>query len=230
MTTFQLEIIMILFSQELISAESTKKPNICQEVLIGLSNCCAGTTWDDHQKECVQCNPGFRGLNCSEHCPLGVFGRRCQSICPQECQHCHHITGGCLTEQNECDPGFRGLNCSELCPRGVFGRRCQSACPQECQYCHHITGGCLTDQNRFVGHNCSFRCPRGVFGRRCQSICPQDCQDCHHITGECLTDQNGIIPRTSASWKWIRVNKFNSNCIENLQKGSIFLKERIACL
>ncbi|XP_056000371.1 multiple epidermal growth factor-like domains protein 10 isoform X2 [Ostrea edulis] len=146
MTNFQLVIILIILSQKLVISETTKTPRICQEVLIGLSNCCAGTTWDDHQKECVQCDPGFRGINCSELCPRGVFGRRCQSACPQECQYCHHITGGCLTDQNR----FVGHNSSFRCPRGVFGRRCQSICPQDCQDCHHITGECLTDQNERI--------------------------------------------------------------------------------
>ncbi|XP_056000397.1 multiple epidermal growth factor-like domains protein 11 [Ostrea edulis] len=147
MTTFQLVIILKLFSQELGSSETTTTPSICKEVLIGLSNCCADTTWDDLKKHCVLCNPGFTGLNCSEHCPSGVFGKECESVCPQECQYCHHITGECPTDQNECDPGFTRLNCSEHCPRGVFGRRCQSACPQKCQDCQHITGECLTEQN-----------------------------------------------------------------------------------
>ncbi|XP_056000396.1 N-acetylglucosamine-1-phosphodiester alpha-N-acetylglucosaminidase-like [Ostrea edulis] len=100
MTPFQFFIILKLFTQELASSETTATKSICIEVVNGKSNCCGNTIWDDQKKECVQCDPGFAGINCSDHCPRGVFGRQCESVCPQECQKCHHITGECLTDQN----------------------------------------------------------------------------------------------------------------------------------
>lgn len=43
---------------------------------------------------CVKgCEPGFIGLNCTLHCPKGIYGKDCQHICSCEVKDCHHVFG-----------------------------------------------------------------------------------------------------------------------------------------
>ena len=45
----------------------------------------------------IECDPGFRGENCSKTCPAEYYGRRCENECNcnNDTQLCHHVCG-CL--------------------------------------------------------------------------------------------------------------------------------------
>ena len=44
----------------------------------------------------IECDPGFRGDNCSKKCPYGYYGKNCLNKCNcNDTQICHHVCG-CL--------------------------------------------------------------------------------------------------------------------------------------
>lgn len=44
----------------------------------------------------IECTPGKYGVNCSQVCPNGFFGRLCEKKCPLECNEtCDKISGDC---------------------------------------------------------------------------------------------------------------------------------------
>nr|XP_034317909.1 uncharacterized protein LOC109619093 [Crassostrea gigas] len=57
--------------------------------------CCAG--YEEKDNECIECSPGFFGLNCSTPCSENFYGKKClsQCNCDKETHHCHHVCG-CL--------------------------------------------------------------------------------------------------------------------------------------
>ena len=52
----------------------------------------------------IECDPGFRGENCSKTCPDGYYGRKCieKCNCNSDTQFCHHVCG-CLQRSNTTD-------------------------------------------------------------------------------------------------------------------------------
>ena len=52
----------------------------------------------------IECDPGFRGENCSKTCPDGYYGRKCieKCNCNSDTQFCHHVCG-CLQRSKTTD-------------------------------------------------------------------------------------------------------------------------------
>ncbi|XP_056006889.1 uncharacterized protein LOC125664494 [Ostrea edulis] len=84
-----LHIFTVVFSQtKLID------PHKCKE-----DACCAG--YFMRGNICTVCQNGTHGLNCSEVCLDGYFGRRCQSKCAPSCElPCNKSTGVCSEESS----------------------------------------------------------------------------------------------------------------------------------
>uniref|UniRef100_A0A8B9NCJ4 EMI domain-containing protein n=1 Tax=Accipiter nisus TaxID=211598 RepID=A0A8B9NCJ4_9AVES len=87
-----------------------------------------------------QCEPGWRGSNCSSECDEQSWGPGCGHRC--NCHHgapCDPLSGVC-----SCPPGFADPLCHQPCPPGTYGQGCRLSCP-----CHHrapcnaSTGACL---------------------------------------------------------------------------------------
>ncbi|XP_065936262.1 multiple epidermal growth factor-like domains protein 10 isoform X2 [Magallana gigas] len=57
--------------------------------------CCSG--YEEKDNKCIECSPGFLGLNCSSSCPKNSYGKKCEfdCHCDKETHYCHHICG-CL--------------------------------------------------------------------------------------------------------------------------------------
>ncbi|KAM9166986.1 LOW QUALITY PROTEIN: uncharacterized protein V3H86_015010, partial [Mergus octosetaceus] len=113
--------------------------------------------------ERCQCEPGWRGTDCSSECDERSWGRDCGHRCA--CHHgapCDPLSGVCA-----CPPGFADPLCRQPCPPGTYGQGCHLRCP-----CHHgapcngSTGACL--------------CPPGLAGPLCDVPCPEGtpCDDC----------------------------------------------------
>nr|XP_022342873.1 uncharacterized protein LOC111136358 [Crassostrea virginica] len=64
--------------------------------------CC--NHFQEKNNMCVECDPGFRGDNCSKTCPNEYYGRRCENKCNcnNDTQICHHVCG-CLQTSNTTD-------------------------------------------------------------------------------------------------------------------------------
>ncbi|XP_062587906.1 multiple epidermal growth factor-like domains protein 10 [Saccostrea cucullata] len=58
--------------------------------------CCYNQYLNDTTKECSDCPAGSIGWNCKQKCPLGYYGRLCQSPCECQASNCHHVIG-CTT-------------------------------------------------------------------------------------------------------------------------------------
>ncbi|XP_062577017.1 cell death abnormality protein 1-like [Saccostrea cucullata] len=81
--------------------------NVC--LFKSTKSCCKDYKQDGNI--CVECDPGFRGINCSSSCPNNYFGRRCFHKC--ECssfQYCDsrrgclcNVTSENCTDANEPD-------------------------------------------------------------------------------------------------------------------------------
>ena len=51
----------------------------------------------------IECDPGFRGENCSKTCPDEYYGKKCNNKCNcNDTQFCHHVCG-CLPSSNTTD-------------------------------------------------------------------------------------------------------------------------------
>ncbi|XP_078341131.1 uncharacterized protein LOC111108032 [Crassostrea virginica] len=83
-----------------ISSQHLTGPNVCRYKSKPTIKffCC-----NDHYQKgnvCVECEPGFYGLNCSRSCPVNYFGRLCQNKC--ECsldKFCDNVRG-CMCKDN----------------------------------------------------------------------------------------------------------------------------------
>ncbi|XP_078322194.1 uncharacterized protein LOC111110971 isoform X2 [Crassostrea virginica] len=120
--------------------------------------CCE--QWNEADKRCAVCSPGYLGWNCSEKCPYPNYGRECQDECKCEERLCDFATGcyplnvsAQVTEQHTqhklqtqvtvssvCSPGYLGWNCSEICRYPNYGRECQDECKCEERLCDFTTG------------------------------------------------------------------------------------------
>ncbi|XP_055360432.1 tenascin isoform X2 [Betta splendens] len=142
--------------------------------------CSGHGNWSSESCSCV-CEPGWKGLNCTE------------PECPGDCQD----QGRCVDGRCDCFEGFGGDDC------GV------ELCLQDCgDYGHCVEGSCLCEEG-FVGEDCSqTNCLNNCLGRgRCtedecvcdepwtgfdcsELICPNDCYDRGRcVNGTCYCDQ-----------------------------------------
>uniref|UniRef100_A0A8C7X3T8 Tenascin Cb n=1 Tax=Oryzias sinensis TaxID=183150 RepID=A0A8C7X3T8_9TELE len=128
--------------------------------------------WSTDSCSCT-CEPGWKGLNCTE------------PECPNDCQD----QGRCVDGQCECFEGFTGDDCSI------------EICLMDCgDYGHCVEGSCLCEDG-FIGEDCSqTNCLNNCLGRghcvedECicdhpwtgsdcsELICPNDCYD----RGQCI--------------------------------------------
>ncbi|XP_049661067.1 platelet endothelial aggregation receptor 1 isoform X6 [Accipiter gentilis] len=136
-----------------------------------------------------QCEPGWRGSNCSSECDEQSWGPGCGHRC--NCHHgapCDPLSGVC-----SCPPGFADPLCHQPCPPGTYGQGCRLSCP-----CHHrapcnaSTGACLCPPG-LAGPLCEVHCPEGTL---CSNPCP--CQNggiCHPAsTGTCVCPHGWMVP------------------------------------
>ncbi|XP_062585882.1 multiple epidermal growth factor-like domains protein 10 isoform X1 [Saccostrea cucullata] len=56
-------------------------------------NCCAGFRWSQATQQCVECLPGYFGINCSATCFFPSYGRHCQKLCNCSSELCDFSTG-----------------------------------------------------------------------------------------------------------------------------------------
>ncbi|NWZ58543.1 PEAR1 protein, partial [Haliaeetus albicilla] len=137
-----------------------------------------------------QCEPGWRGTNCSSECDEQSWGPGCGHHC--NCHHgapCDPLSGVC-----SCPPGFADPLCHQPCPPGTYGQGCRLSCP-----CHHrapcnaSTGACLCPLG-LAGPLCEVHCPEGM---PCSNPCP--CQNggiCHPAsTGTCVCPHGWMVGR-----------------------------------
>ncbi|XP_062608266.1 uncharacterized protein LOC134270105 [Saccostrea cucullata] len=62
--------------------------------------CCSGTVWDNSKQECVECNPGYYGLNCTSVCQYPTYGKTCKFLCSCKKELCD-IAIGCQIRKEE---------------------------------------------------------------------------------------------------------------------------------
>ncbi|XP_056014890.1 multiple epidermal growth factor-like domains protein 11 isoform X2 [Ostrea edulis] len=152
-------------------------------------DCCPDFKWDETKESCVECLPGFAGVNCSTKCKYPYFGKKCGQRCTCSNTTCDHVTGCPIIE---CLLGFTGVNCSTKCEYPYFGKRCGQNCTCSNTTCDHVTGcpinECLPG---FAGVNCSTKCKYPYFGKRCGQNCTCSNTICDHVTG-CPIIENGI--------------------------------------
>ncbi|XP_027765206.1 platelet endothelial aggregation receptor 1-like, partial [Empidonax traillii] len=156
--------------------------------------------------ELCQCEPGWRGTDCSSECDEQSWGPGCGKRC--NCHHgapCDPLTGVC-----SCPPGFADPLCHQPCPPGTYGQGCHLPCPchhqapspacapgswgdacaQPC-LCHHggtchpAEGTCHCPAG-WRGTLCEEACAPGTFGLQCDQLChcPHNAT-CHPATGTC---------------------------------------------
>ncbi|XP_048770886.2 cell death abnormality protein 1-like isoform X1 [Ostrea edulis] len=103
------------------------------------SICCAGYFWNNLLKNCIPCDIGFHGPNCSRPCPYPAFGKDCQFICNCKVHYCHR-QHGCGECEKVCEAGLYGCNCENPCLYPTYGEECQKNCECEQQLCNATTG------------------------------------------------------------------------------------------
>lgn len=143
--------------------------------------CCFGYQWNEIQKNCIPCEPGYTGMNCDIECFYPSYGKDCQSACTCEEIDCDNVYG-CrnLTEKNvvnkckgqngtiacchgyqwnkektkciPCDKGFTGYNCEAICPFPSYGLDCQAICNCTKANCDP-KDGCSGNSTRFESSN-----------------------------------------------------------------------------
>ncbi|XP_076629946.1 uncharacterized protein LOC143346079 isoform X1 [Colletes latitarsis] len=91
-------------------------------------NCFSGVCISPN--EC-QCNPGYRGENCTTVCPAGTWGSQCKEKCdcPEDVP-CNSANGRCA-----CPPGLHGPTCDQTCPDDLWSPECEFPC--DCKNSSH---------------------------------------------------------------------------------------------
>ncbi|XP_071118995.1 multiple epidermal growth factor-like domains protein 10 isoform X1 [Haliotis cracherodii] len=122
-------------------------------------------------------------------CPVGLFGRACESFChcTDAKNSCDKVTGLC---ESGCAAGWIGIGCQTECAHGKFGVGCSETCGR-CygDPCDHATGECpggCTEGHQ--GQKCLQECPPGWYGRNCSRKCGNCSHEepCHMKTGVCF--------------------------------------------
>ncbi|XP_062605554.1 uncharacterized protein LOC134267349 [Saccostrea cucullata] len=62
--------------------------------------CCSGTVWDNLKQKCIECSPGYYGLNCTSVCQYPTYGRTCKFKCSCNEEFCD-IAFGCPKENEK---------------------------------------------------------------------------------------------------------------------------------
>ncbi|XP_062591346.1 scavenger receptor class F member 2-like isoform X5 [Saccostrea cucullata] len=78
------------FSMSMLSCQNLIGSNICRYGTIMI--CCKD--FKQVGNTCIECDPGYRGTNCSATCPANYFGQRCGQKC--DClpfQYCNAKSG-----------------------------------------------------------------------------------------------------------------------------------------
>ncbi|XP_062612369.1 protein draper-like isoform X2 [Saccostrea cucullata] len=88
-------VIFAFLNVNVIQSSTTTDPNLCRPGV-----CCVNYFLRGGQ--CIACDVGTFGENCSQVCPDGFHGKFCLGRCPTECQlSCHKDTGKCQEEAYE---------------------------------------------------------------------------------------------------------------------------------
>ncbi|XP_078393854.1 multiple epidermal growth factor-like domains protein 11, partial [Cetorhinus maximus] len=171
-----------------VETEHRKRAHCCQGYYESRGICVPRCTQECVHGRCVgpdtcQCEPGWRGLDCSSGCSDLNWGYNCsrQCACGNGGQ-CHPLTGHC-----SCAAGFTGSACEDPCPPGTFGQSCLQHC--RCQNrarCDHVSGECHCAAGT-TGGLCEHRCPESEVEDTCGSRCPcQNGGSCPPVGGLCL--------------------------------------------
>ncbi|XP_025929641.1 platelet endothelial aggregation receptor 1 [Apteryx rowi] len=134
-----------------------------------------------------QCEPGWRGADCSSQCEERRWGRGCERPCA--CHHgapCDPLSGACCNRSCECAhgaacsprsgacscaAGWRGPRCRQPCLNGTFGSGCSQQC--SCTHaagCDPVTGTCRCLPG-WTGPRCERSCEPGFWGQGCSQPC-----------------------------------------------------------
>ncbi|XP_062337653.1 tenascin-N [Osmerus eperlanus] len=128
----------------------------------GVDTSCSGHGTYQHDTCSCQCNPGWKGPDCSV------------SSCPDECND----NGRCVDGKCVCHAGYTGHDCSQL------------LCPGNCNDKGHCVDGKCVCFSHFTGDDCGVqRCPNDCVGNgRCvdgQCVCDEGFfgDDCSQVLG-----------------------------------------------
>eukprot|EP00105_Crassostrea_gigas_P043211 XP_019927359.1 PREDICTED: uncharacterized protein LOC105339294 [Crassostrea gigas] len=61
--------------------------------------CCIGFKWNDAHGNCLPCDEGYYGSNCSSKCRFPMYGVNCMSNCNCSAINCHHVYGCVKSEE-----------------------------------------------------------------------------------------------------------------------------------
>ncbi|XP_062898043.1 platelet endothelial aggregation receptor 1-like isoform X2 [Mobula hypostoma] len=191
-----------------VQTDYRKRTRCCQGYYERRGICVAQCSQECVHGRCVgpdrcQCEPGWRGSDCSSNCSLQTWGPACADCGCKNGGICDPTSGRC-----SCPSGYLGASCEDTCPAGTYGlhclRRCrcrnQSSCdPSSGQcWCAPGTTGALCERPCKEG-DCGSQCPcqyggtctagdeaclclPGWMGSVCALPCPQGTfgQNCSH--------------------------------------------------
>ncbi|XP_048743937.2 platelet endothelial aggregation receptor 1-like [Ostrea edulis] len=83
--------------------------------IVSQKECCTGSM--EKNNMCIECLPGFHGLNCNSTCPSGYYGAKCRASCQcdDDTEYCHHVCG-CVVQTPVPDNSTTDLNSSDPVP------------------------------------------------------------------------------------------------------------------
>nr|XP_022307517.1 uncharacterized protein LOC111113516 [Crassostrea virginica] len=119
---------------------------------------CRNNMCDIQNGNCLACEPGWVGDNCTIKCHEGWYGDDCAQQCLGHCRlyFCDHVTGLC---DKGCAAGWTGSFCNETCADGRFGMDCFQNCSSHClndSLCDKETGHCDTGcEPGYTSENCT---------------------------------------------------------------------------
>ncbi|XP_052717823.1 uncharacterized protein LOC128190009 [Crassostrea angulata] len=82
---------MKLFLISVLLGSNYANDGICSNNTV-IPKCCTSYMYDDTLQQCVACIGRF-GDNCTQSCPLGYYGRRCNETCNCNFTVCDEVTG-----------------------------------------------------------------------------------------------------------------------------------------
>ncbi|XP_072917426.1 uncharacterized protein [Hemitrygon akajei] len=205
-----------------VQTDYRKRSHCCQGYYESRGVCVAQCSQECVHGRCVgpdrcQCEPGWRGSDCSSNCSLQTWGRTCADCGCKNGGICDPSSGRC-----SCPSGYLGASCEDTCLTGTYGLLCQRTC--QCQnrsscdpssgqcWCAPGTTGALCEQpckGEDCGSQCPCQnggmctageeaclCPPGWTGSVCALPCPQGTfgQNC---SNRCLCHNGGQCDHVS---------------------------------
>nr|XP_011436184.2 N-acetylglucosamine-1-phosphodiester alpha-N-acetylglucosaminidase-like isoform X1 [Crassostrea gigas] len=102
---------MKLFLIPILFGSSYADDGICDNNTV-IPACCTSYMYNDTLQQCVACIGRF-GVNCSQSCPLGYYGRRCNETCNCNFTVCDEVTG-CLKVTSDQTELYENITFREL--------------------------------------------------------------------------------------------------------------------